>query len=232
MREESEIVQPWLRAFQKLTQSGNGSQKGDEVRRAVAAFMKVDQPLVEDDADTGLAVSEWNDPDPVAQAGVVIRAEAPRRDIARGQPVTIACGDVVDVADVLPSAPDCSRGMGVIALDEAEALAEKVHPAAGVQEPAAAQDHSLLSTLDRDRMIEIAEARFDRFGRTEQLGPFGHCRSQDVLIEHVAPELKRRHGAAQVSARLTGVAVAGHPVIAEPVSEPLLRQMLAFEVLP
>src|SRR5437899_1233224 len=100
--------------------------------------MKVDQPLVEDDTDRGFAVAERNDPDPIAEACVVIRGQPARADVARSK-IARTCGDVVDVANAVPTAPDRGDGMLFIALDQAEAATEEVDASRGVEEPAASK---------------------------------------------------------------------------------------------
>src|SRR5687768_16188852 len=100
MRVEPQILEPRLRAAQNFRERGNGPEERAEVVRAIATVMQVDEALVEDHADAGLAVAERNDPDPVAVARVVIGAEAPRADVAAGDAETD--GEIVDVADVLP----------------------------------------------------------------------------------------------------------------------------------
>src|SRR5205809_4088938 len=96
--------------------------------------MQLDQALVEDHADAGLAVAERDDPDPITEAHVVIGGQAPRADVARAERA-VARGEIVDVADVLPAAPDGGDGMVVVAVDDAEAPAEKGGLAGRVEEP-------------------------------------------------------------------------------------------------
>ncbi len=53
-----------------------------------------------------------------------------------------------------------------------------------------------------------------------------------MLVEHVAPKLKRRHRAPENTAGLGRVGVPRHTLVREPVAQPLLRQMLSLEVVP
>src|SRR5258708_40315863 len=100
--------------------------------------MKIDQPFVEDDTDGSLAIAEGNDPDPVTEAGVVVRSQTPRADVARCQHA-VARGDVIDVAEAVPAAPDRGHRMRVIALNQAAAPSQTIHASACVEKPAAGE---------------------------------------------------------------------------------------------
>src|SRR5438270_1423766 len=108
--------------------------------------MEIDEPLVEDDADRRFPVAERNDPDPVAEAGVVIRGQPARADVARGQ-IAGAGGDIVDVSHTVPPAPDRSDRVLIIALDEIHAAAEEVDASRGIKEPAATQFANFIANV-------------------------------------------------------------------------------------
>src|ERR1044071_4179052 len=192
--------------------------------------MQPDEAFVEHDADRRLAVAEGDDPDPVAESHVVIRREAARADVLRRE---FAAGrDVVDVADVFPAAPDRRGGMFVVALDEAESASEKIHASARVEQPAARHFAHFVADLDRHAMIEIADRHVARFRRTPQLRAFGYGSREQVLIERIAPQLKRGHGASDESAALAGVRRSGEALVREPVAQSFFRKLFALEVVP
>src|SRR5947209_12051918 len=118
----------------------------DEIGRAVFAVMQIDEPLVEDDADRRLAISERDDPDPVAESGVVIRGQTARADVARGK-ITGTRRDVIDVPDAVPPAPDRCDRMLVIALDQIQAPPEEVDAAGGIEKPSAAELADVITNL-------------------------------------------------------------------------------------
>ena len=198
----------------------------------MAALMEIDKTLVENDADRRLAITERNDPDPVAEARVVIGAEAARADVAGAETVRIARGDVVDVPHVFPAAPDRGDRMRVVALDDAEAAAEEVDASGGVEEPATRKLARLAANFDGQLIVEIAELYILRFCRPQQLRAFSDGGGEKMFVEHIAPQLKRRHGTAQHAARFGRSRVSGYVLVREPVPKPFLRQMLGFEVLP
>ncbi len=109
--------------------------------------MEIDDPLVEHHADRCLAVAERDHPDPVAVAHVVVRSQATGADVPGAQRA-IARGEIIDVADVAPAAPDGGGRMIVVALDDSEAAAEEGHATCGVEQPAAGELADLIAHLD------------------------------------------------------------------------------------
>ena len=122
--------------------------------------------------------------------------------------------------------------MLVIALDQSEPPAEEGDASRGIDQPAAAQLADFVAALNRQLVVEIGQLDVARLRWTQQLRSFTYRGSQQVLIQHIAPELKRGHGTAQKSACFRCVGVAGHLVIAEPVTKPFFRQMFGLEVVP
>ena len=55
---------------------------------ASVPFVKVVQAFVEDDADAGFPVAEWDDPDPEAAADIMIGCQSARADCGRGRLAT------------------------------------------------------------------------------------------------------------------------------------------------
>src|SRR5947209_4701032 len=178
----------------------------DEIGRAVFAVMQIDEPLVEDDADRRLAISERDDPDPVAESGVVIRGQTARADVARGE-ITGTRRDVVDVPDAVPPAPDRGDRMLVIALDEIEAPPEEVDASRRIEEPAAAELANFVTDFDRQLVVEVVQLDVARFRGTQQLRTFIDGGLEQVLVERVATQLKRRHRTAKESATFRRIRV-------------------------
>src|SRR5688500_8930977 len=108
--------------------------------------MQIDEPFVEDDASARLAVAEGEDPDPEAIAGVVIRGQPPRADVARREPAPRR--EVVDVPHVLPAAPDRRGGMLVVAVNEIQAPAKEIHATCCVDDPAAGNLARFIADLE------------------------------------------------------------------------------------
>src|SRR6185436_10178552 len=134
-----------------------------------------------------------DEPGPRPEPHIVVRRQPARSHGAAGEPAGAAGRQVVDVADVLPTAPDRGRRMLLVALDEAEALAEEGGAAGGVQDPAAGHGLGpgplLISPLEGHAVVELAELDVADPGRPGELRPFGDRGRQEVLVEHVTPEL-------------------------------------------
>src|SRR5688572_23882027 len=123
----------------------------------------------------------------------MVRGQAPRGDVATGKGQRPACGKVIDMADVLPAAPDCRGRVGLIALDQTETLAEKAGAAAGIEHPTAGESLRDAFLLDRDATCEIAELDLGDPGRPQKLGALLDRGGEQMLVERVAPELKGGH---------------------------------------
>src|SRR3954463_13917649 len=152
--------------------------------------MQIYEPLVEDDADRRFAIAERDDPNPVAESGVVIRRQAARTDVARGE-IAGTRRNIVDVTHAVPSAPDRRDGMLVVPLDEIETPAEEGDASCRIEQPAAAKLSDFLADLDGQLVVEVAQLDVARFRGTQQLGAFLNRGLEQVLVQCVAAKLKR-----------------------------------------
>src|SRR4051812_37619989 len=170
--------------------------------------MEIYEPLVEDDADRRLVVAEWDDPNPVAESGVVIRRQTPRTDVARRE-IAGTRRNIVDVPHAVPPAPDRRDGMLVVALDEIQTPAEEGDASCRIEQPAAAKLADFLADFDSQLVVEVAQLDVARSRGTQQLRAFIDSGLEQVLVQCVAAKLKRGHGAAKESAALGSVRVTG-----------------------
>src|SRR5262245_51217573 len=129
-------------------------------------------PGVEDHADARLAMPQGNEPGPRAETHVMVRRKAARAHVAARERQRAAGRQPVDMTDVRPSAPDRGGRVLMVALDQAEALAEERRPPGGVDDPAAGHGLGLVAILigplERDPMVEVAELDVADAGRTDE----------------------------------------------------------------
>ena len=155
---------------------------------------------------------ERDEPDPVAAARVVVGAEPPRRDVARASPRPAARRDVVEVTHAAPPAPHRPRSDAARCARSAPAACPTKAPGRW-RRPASGSRRSRrhvrrLAGLDLDRVVELADAHRPRPRRTQQLGALGGRQVEQVLVEHVAAKLERRHRRAHVAPGLARLRVA------------------------
>ena len=232
VRVVAEVLGAQLRARQELVER---HQLGEEIAERLLAIrprVQVEEPAVPDDADRGLAVAVRNHPDPVAASDVVIRAEPPRGDVAARELDRPARREIVDVSEVPEAPPEGGGRMLLVLRDQAELPAEQRAAAGGVDHPAAADREGVAPLVDRHPMVELTELDLAHPRRADELGAGGDRLVEQVLVEHVAAQLERRHGAAHESAGLGRLPVVLHVGVREPVAQALLRQLVELEVLP